>query len=178
MFDHRTMRQSRLCSVVAIIATLSYGSMGNAQDAAATAAVTRAINCLSDSWNAHDMAAFGQCFAADADFVNDTGRLWKGRTVIQKNHAFLHGTVDTQDITATMPSRVYGIYKASILTFTSITMRFVRPDNSIVHAAWQITGDARTPEPRTGMMTIVVNNESGHWYIVALQNTETPRTVK
>ena len=41
-----------------------------------------------------------------------------------------------------------------------------------------MSGDARTPEPRTGMMTLVVNNESGRWYIAAVQNTEIARTVK
>jgi len=28
------------------------------------------------------------------------------------------------------------------------------------------------------MMTIIVNNDAGHWYITALQNTEIPRIVK
>jgi len=150
--------------------------MGEAQDAAATAAVTRAINCFSDSWNAHDMSAFGQCFAADADFVNDTGRLWKGRTVIQKNHAFMHGAIDAAEVT--MPPLLYGICKASTFKFTTITTRFLRPDTCVAHGAWQITGDTRTAEPRSGMMTIIVNNDAGHWYITALQNTEIPRIVK
>ena len=124
------------------------------------------------------MVAFGQCFASDADFVNDTGRWWKGRATIQKNHSFMHGTIDRADSTVTFPPSLYGIYKSSTLRFTSIAVRILRPDTCIAHAAWQITGDARTPEPRTGMMTIVVNNETGRWYIVALQNTETPRAVK
>src|SRR4030095_8703633 len=86
MFDQRSVCQLPLSTAVAIVVIL-YATVGNAQDAAATAAVRQAINCFSDSWNAHDMAAFGQCFAADADFVNDTGRLWKGRTVIQRSTA-------------------------------------------------------------------------------------------
>jgi uncharacterized protein (TIGR02246 family) len=90
----------------------------------------------------------------------------------------MHGTLDAADTTVTLPSPLYGIYKASTLKFTSISVRFVRPDSCIAHAAWQITGDARTSEPRTGMMTIVVNNESGRWYIAALQNTEIARTIK
>ena len=43
------------------------------------------------------MTSFGQCFAVDADFVNVTAQWWKGRHALQKNHAYLHGTIDVSD---------------------------------------------------------------------------------
>ena len=162
-----------------IVILLLHGTIGSAQEPAATGAVRQAISCFADAWNQHDMAAFGQCFAADADFVNVTAQWWKGRPAIQKNHAFMHGTIDAADTTdVTVPPRTHGMFKASTLTFTSIEVRFVRPDSGIAHAAWQMSGDARTPEPRTGLMTLVVLNESGHWHITAVHNTEINRTVR
>ena len=39
---------------------------------AADEPVDAALACFSQAWNHHDMRAFGECFAADADFVNVT----------------------------------------------------------------------------------------------------------
>jgi ketosteroid isomerase-like protein len=150
-----------------------------AQTQSADDAVKLAVACFSDSWNRHDMVAFGQCFASDADFVNVTAHWWKGRSVIQKNHAFLHGTVavsDTSDVT--VPPRSHGIFKTSTLTFNSTAMRVARPDVAIARASWQMTGDTRSPEPRSGVMMLVVVNQSDGWHILAVQNTEVARTVR
>jgi hypothetical protein len=125
------------------------------------------------------MTAFGHCFAVDADFVNVTAQWWKGRAAIQKNHAFLHGTIDVSDTTdVTVPPRSHGIFKTSTLSFASTTMRAARPDLAIARASWRMTGDTRTPEPRAGVMMVVVANDGGGWQIVAVQNTEIARTVR
>jgi len=170
----------RIATAGAVLVMLFLSTtLGNAQEPSAEGAVTRAIGCVADSWNRHDMRAFGECFTADADFVNVTTQWWKGRTAIQKNHAFMHGTIDASDITdVTVPFRTHGMFKASTLTFTSIEVRFARPDVGIAHAAWRMSGDVRTPEPRNGLMTIVVTNDSGRWQIAAVQNTEVARIVK
>ena len=142
-------------------------------------AVSRALACFADSWNRHDMTAFGQCFAGDADFVNVTAQWWKGRYALQKNHAYLHGTIDVSDTTdVTVPRRGYGIFKTSTLTFTPPAMRVARPDLAVARASWQMTGDTRTPEARSGVMMVVVTNDGGVWRIVAVHNTEIARTVK
>ena len=115
----------------------------------------------------------------DADFGNVTAQWWKGRAELEKNHAYLHGTIDVTDTTGvTVPARAYGIFKVTTLSFTSREVRFVRPDLAIVHASWRMTDDARTPEPRTGLMTLVLTTQSGSWQIVAVHNIEIARTVR
>ena len=142
-------------------------------------AVSRALACFADSWNRHDMNAFGQCFAGDADFVNVTAQWWKGRHALQKNHEYLHGTIDVSDTTdVTVPLRSHGIFKTSTLTFTSAVMRVARPDLAVARASWQMAGDTRTPEARSGVMMVVVTSDGGAWKIVAVQNTEIARTVR
>lgn len=141
--------------------------------------VTRVLSCFTDSWNRHDMRAFGECFASNADFVNVTSQWWQGRDALVKNHAYLHGTIDASDTTdVRIPPRNHGIFKATDWTFNSINVRFVRPDLAVVHATWRMTGDARTPEPRTGLMTLVITSDAGHWKIAAAHNTEIARTVR
>ena len=125
------------------------------------------------------MVAFGQCFTLDADFVNVTATWWRGRDSIQKNHAYLLGIIERTDIAGiTMPPQSHGIFKATTLTFKSTELRFLRPDVGIARVAWQITGDARTPQPRNGLLMLVVTNNDGRWLIAAVQNTEIARTVK
>lgn len=45
------------------------------------------------AWNAHDMAAFGALFHANATFVNRFGAYWRGRDRIVAEHAAIHRTV-------------------------------------------------------------------------------------
>ena len=77
-----------------------------------------------------------------------------------------------------MPPQSHNIFKATTLTFKSTELRFLRPDVGIARGAWQITGDARTPQPRNGLLMLVVTNNDGRWLIAAMQNTEIARTVK
>ena len=165
----------------AIVASfiLCHATTGHAQGSSAEQSVLPALTCFTDSWNRHDMRSFGQCFAPDADFVNVTAQWWKGRAELEKNHAYLHGTIDVTDTTGvTVPARAYGIFKVTTLSFTSTEVRFVRPDLAIVHASWRMTDDARTPEPRTGLMTLVLTTQGGSWQIVAVHNIEIARTVR
>jgi uncharacterized protein (TIGR02246 family) len=169
------MRAGVAMALVVIILVPAANAQGQSPDEA----VTRALGCFADGWNRHDMTAFGQCFAADADFVNVTAQWWKGRSAIQKNHAYLHGTVAVSDASdVTVPPRSHGIFKTSTLTFTSTAMRLARPDLAIARASWQMTGDTRTPAPRSGVMMLVVVNQGDGWHIVAVQNTEIARTVR
>jgi ketosteroid isomerase-like protein len=169
----------RIATTVVLLVLSLHVPAASAQAQSAEEAVNRAFACFADSWNRHDMAAFGLCFAADADFVNVTAQWWKGRTAIEKNHAFLHGTIDVSDTAdVTVPPRSHGIFKSSTLSFSEMTMRATRPDLAIARASWRITGDTRTPEPRSGVMLVVIANAAGRWQILAVQNTEIARTVR
>lgn len=140
--------------------------------------VRRTVAAFADAWNRHDMEAFGEIFAPDADFVNVTGTWWSGRTAIERNHAFAHGVISRSDTAGlTSPPRVYGIFRRSTMTFTSVAIRLARPDLAIAHVRWRLTGDARTGQPRTGLLTFVLAPTDGQWRIVAAQNTEINRPV-
>jgi ketosteroid isomerase-like protein len=158
-----------------IVALLLVASASLAQDAPTTAA----LQCFSESWNSHDMKAFGRCFAADADFVNVTTQWWKGRTNLEKNHAYMHGTVNIADRDGiTVPQGAHAIFKTTTFIFTSSDTRYLTDDVALVHAAWQISGDVRTAELRMGLMTLVLVRKDGAWQIAAVQNTESNRNVR
>ena len=142
------------------------------------AEVRKAVGALPETWNRHDMQAFGRLFATDAEFVNVAGDWWKGRQEIQTQHAYSHGTIpaDTQGFGALRA--YYGIFKASTMRFSQIEVRFLRKDVAVAHASWELLGDSRTTEPRRGLFVFVLTRENGGWLIADAQNTEINRTVK
>ncbi len=114
-----------------------------------------------EAWNSHDMKAFANLFAEDADFVNVIGLWWKGRSDIQKQHELLHATrmKDTQ------------------LTSTGVSIRRLDPDYAIIHNTWELRGDEgaegwQIGEVRKGIVVHVLQKVSEGWLIVSSQNTE------
>ncbi len=168
-------------STIAVVLFLSVPPCARAQrspHASANESAARQVAAFADTWNRHDMHAFGRLFSADADFVNVTGKWWRGRSAIERNHAFLHGTIgqsDTAGVTSPMPN--FGIFGRSIITFDSSTVRMVRPDLAVAHVAWHLTGDTRTGAVREGLLLFVLTRGTGAWQIVAAQNTERDRPV-
>ena len=155
---------------------LSCATAARAQHAPARESAARQVAAFADTWNRHDMQAFGRLFSADADFVNVTGKWWRGRSAIERNHAFLHGTItrtDTVGVTSPMPN--FGVFGSSIITFDSSTVRMVKPDLAVAHVAWHLTGDTRTAAVRGGLLLFVLTRGPGAWQIVAAQNTERDR---
>lgn len=138
--------------------------------------VRNAVAGFAEAWNHHDMQAFGQLFTSDADFVNVAGKLDIGRTSIVYHHAYSHGAV-SKTSKPPVSQRYWGIFSHSTMNFDSIGIRFLRPDVAIARVAWRLTGDSRTPDPRTGMLLFIVVKNSGKWKITAAQNTEIHRTV-
>ncbi len=153
--------------------------MNNASLPDDTADVQRALAGLSVAWNNHDMVAFGKLFTMDADFVSVGGLWWRGRKEIQMQHAWSHGAIpiDTQGFDAAARAH-YGIFKGSRLQFDSIDLRFLRKDVAVAHVSSKLLGDARTPNPRVGLLTLVVTRQDGEWLIAAAQNAEINRVVK
>ena len=141
------------------------------------AAVLRAVNGFAEAWNSHDMEAFGALFAPDAEFVNVTGLWWKGCEEIQRNHAFVHGSIARDAVSLSMPAHLYGVFKTSTHSFDLVEVRFIRSDVAIAHGAWTLVGDARTPIARHGVMTLVLRHDGDRWVYAAVQNTEINRSV-
>ena len=122
------------------------------------------------------MRAFGKLFATDADFVNVTGSWWKGREPIEKNHAYLHGTIASGDTgMVTAPARNHGVFATTTITFDSMDVRILAPTVATVRVPWSIRGDVRTAAVRRGLFLFVVKKTAGQWQIAAAQNTEMNR---
>ncbi len=140
--------------------------------------VRKVVAAFATAWNRHDMDAFGKLFAPDADFVNVAGDRWVGRKEIQLEHAYSHGTIPPSAMPKENPAH-YGIFKHSMMNFVHITdVHFLRNDVAVAHAAWELRGDARTPDPRRGVFIFVLARQNDGWLIAAAQNTEIDRTVK
>ncbi len=122
------------------------------------------------------MRAFGQLFAADAHFVNVTGTWWKRRDAIERNHAYLHGTIAPADTaTVTSPARNHGIFGTTTMTFDSMDVRMLAPAVATARVPWSIRGDVRTAAVRRGVFPFVVKTARGQWHIAAARNTEVNR---
>lgn len=122
--------------------------------------IENVVRAFSDCWNRHDMEAFGQLFAEDAEFVNVVGLWWKGREAIKRAHATTHATM----------------FKDSRLTMTHIEIRFVTPLVAIARSSWELTGHLgpsgeALPE-RRGILMNLVTRRNGGWEIIDSQNTD------
>lgn len=111
-----------------------------------------AASALMAAWNAKDAQAFASRFTQEATFVNVNGSLWMGRKDIEDRHSHA------------------GIFKTSHAEIKPESVRLLTPDVALMHVSWTITGDARDPEPRSYLMTLVVSKRDGRWFIVAAQN--------
>lgn len=173
------MTSQRIARTFVWLALLCSPAFGAEDQPMAQESLAKAIACFPDAWNRRDMTAFGQCFTVDADFVNVTGQWWKGRDSIERNHAYLLGTVDQSDTGGiTVPPKAYGVFKATTLAFQSSELRRLKPEVVIARVSWQITGDARTPQSRNGLLILVLTATDGVWKIAAVQNTEMQRPIK
>ncbi|MGH7746047.1 MAG: SgcJ/EcaC family oxidoreductase [Candidatus Dormibacteria bacterium] len=165
-------------AILAVMASLFAASVVAAPNDAED--VRRTVMGFSTAWNHHDMVAFGKLFAPDADFVNVQGSRWVGRQDIQMRHAWSHGAipVNTPGFEGAAARAYYGIFKNSMMRFTDVDVRFLRKDVAVAHVSWVLRGDARTPDPRRGVLLFVLTRQDGGWAIASAQNTEINRTVK
>jgi uncharacterized protein (TIGR02246 family) len=165
----------RLGLVFLLLANIGAGVASAAEGDAEAARV--AVNRFAEAWNRHDMDAFGALFARDADFVNVTGQLWKGREEIRRRHAYTHGVIPREAVPEALPAN-YGIFKSSTYQFDRIDVRLLASNLAVAHGAWTMQGDARTTEPRRGMMTFLLTRDGDNWFYEAVQNTEINRQVR
>jgi uncharacterized protein (TIGR02246 family) len=122
--------------------------------------IENVVRAFSECWNRHDMEAFAQLFAEDAEFANVVGLWWKGREEIKRAHAATHAT----------------IFKHSRLTITEITVRFIKPDVAIARSAWELRGhvgpSGETLPMRRGILLNLLVQTEGAWKIMDSQNTD------
>jgi uncharacterized protein (TIGR02246 family) len=124
-------------------------------------AVRTVVQRLDASWNAHDMDAFGELFAEDADFVTVFGVRWRDRKTIREEHRTLHKSV----------------FRKSTLTARNTTVWFMAPDVAVARTHWDLVGiegpagEAR--DDRSGIITHVLRKQDGQWLFAVSQNTHT-----
>lgn len=122
--------------------------------------IERVVRAFAETWNRHDMDAFAELFAADAEFVNVVGLWWKGRPEIKAAHEFTHQT----------------LFRHSRLAIDEISTRLPAPDIAIARCRWTLEGHV-TPEgaplpPRTGVLVNTLRRDGGRWLIIDSQNTD------
>jgi len=122
--------------------------------------VAQVVHAFAECWNRHDMNAFAELFAPDAEFVNVVGLWWKGRQEIRKAHEFTHATM----------------FKNSRLTLSDVSVRFPVTGIAIARSCWVLEGHASpegAPLPaRSGILVNVLVRTSGAWSIIDSQNTD------
>ena len=122
--------------------------------------VTGIVRAFAETWNRHDMNAFAELFAEDAEFVNVVGTWWKGRPEIRAAHEFTHRTM----------------FKDSRLTIDEIAARFPAPGIAIARCRWTLEGHV-TPEgaplpARHGVLVQTLRRQDATWRIIDAQNTD------
>ena len=126
----------------------------------AIAEVERVVAAFAEAWNRHDMEAFAELFAPDAEFVNVVGMWWKGRAEIKAAHEFTHSTM----------------FKSSRLTILETSVRFPAPQLAIARSRWLLenhVGPDGEPLPaRHGVLVNLLARQGGRWSIIDAQNTD------
>jgi uncharacterized protein (TIGR02246 family) len=109
------------------------------------------------AWNAHDAAAFGKLFAADADWVTASGLRLRGRDKIQAYLAEEHATWA----------------KTTRMQATNVHLRGLNADTVTVFFEWEIT-DTTAASSRRGNNVFVATRSDTGWTIGAGQVARKP----
>jgi len=119
-----------------------------------------------DSWNRHDMAAFGRLFTENCDYVNIAGVHWTG----------------VQEIVQRQAELFQNRLKTAVQTLTGAEVRFPTSDVALVHATWDVTGWSHPTREAVPVLkevtTMTMVKTNGKWLITAFQNTESGDSTK
>ena len=109
-------------------------------------------------WNNHDMDSMGSLLQNDVDFVNVAGQWLKGK----------------KETVAVHKDRHLVVFKTSLFTIDSVTIKYVKPDLAILHIGWGISGDVdpdgKARKPRHGIFTWIVTKQKTQWLLLAVHN--------
>ncbi len=131
----------------------------HAQSKADEAAVRHIPQAFAAAWAKHDGHELAKIMSDDVDFVN-VGADW------------VHGRADFEKFHTRLLS---GRFEDSTLTPLDVVVRFLRPDQAVLHWNWRVDGDKNedlTPrKPRFGLFTMIVEKRDGKWLVAVAQNT-------
>ncbi|HUN86678.1 MAG TPA: SgcJ/EcaC family oxidoreductase [Terracidiphilus sp.] len=123
--------------------------------------VEELLTLVKDSWNRHDMVTYAAQFAADAVYVNAIGQEWRGHAEIERGHIVMHRSIFKDSRITRMTNRTQMIAEGVVICTSDWEMEGAQPpDGWIMH------------HPRQGVMTLVLAEREGRWWIVAGQNTQ------
>ena len=150
------MKQS--LSKLLLVLLVTAGTV-HAQNKADEPAVHNIPQAFAAAWAKHDGHQLAKIMADDVDFVN-------------VNAEWLHGRADFELFHTRLLS---GRFKESTLTPLEISVRFLRPDQAVLHWSWRVEADRNqdqtTRKPRFGLFTMIVEKRSGAWLVAVAQNT-------
>lgn len=142
-----------------MLALMSVGASAEAQTKSDEEAVRALPRAFCDAWAKHDGHQLASIMAEDVDFVTVGGAWFRGRADFEKYHTRL----------------LAGRFKDSTNTPLETDVRFLRPDEAVIHWSWAIEGDKNpdgSPRPkRFGIMTMVAHKKKDAWLVVVAQNT-------
>ena len=118
----------------------------------------RILARMGEAWNAGDGAAFGEPFAADADFVAIRGDDHRGRDAIGRGHQALFDT----------------IYRGSTAAYALRRARALADGVIVVQAQGRLTaptGPVAGEHASTMTLVVVRREPAAEWEIAAFQNT-------
>ena len=143
-----------------LVTLLFVACAAHAQNGADEEAVHNVPKAFAAAWANHDGHELGKIMSDDVDFVNVSAEWLHGR----EDFALFHSRL------------LSGPFKNSTLTPLEIKVRFLRPDQAVLHWSWKVEGD-RNPDmtarnkPRYGLFTMIVEKRNGEWLVVVAQNT-------
>lgn len=142
-----------------IAVAFGFGTMARAQTKTDEEVVRALPRAFCDAWAKHDGHQLAAIMAEDVDFVTVGGAWFRGRADFEKYHTRL----------------LAGRFREATNTLLETDVRFLRPDEAVVHWSWAIEGDKNadgSPRPkRFGIMTMVAQKRNGTWLVVVAQNT-------
>jgi uncharacterized protein (TIGR02246 family) len=152
----RNMKQ--LLSNLLVTLLVAAGTV-HAQSNTDKVAVHNVPQAFAAAWAKHDGHQLAKIMSEDVDFVN-------------VNAEWLHGRADFELIHTRLLS---GRFKESTLTPLEISIRFLRPDQAVLHWSWRVDGDQNQDQtlrkPRFGLFTMIVEKRNGTWQVAVAQNT-------
>jgi uncharacterized protein (TIGR02246 family) len=142
-----------------LVVLLVSGGTVHAQNKTDEAAVHNVPQAFAAAWAKHDGHQLAKIMSEDVDFVNVSAEWLHGRSDFELFHNRL----------------LSGRFKESTITPLEISVRFLRPDQAVLHWSWKIENDRNldlTPRKlRFGLFTMIVEKRRGEWLVVVAQNT-------
>src|SRR5215471_8389756 len=135
------------------------GSVASAQTNSDEEAVRALPREFSAAWAEHNGHKLAGIMAEDVDFVTVRGVWLQGRANFEKYHTLI----------------LSGRFRDATNTPLEIRVRFLRPDEAVIHWSWVIEGEKGadgSPQPkRFGIMTMVARKTDKGWQVIVAQNT-------